>query len=183
MTEEELREAIAKSQKDGFQLLFQQYQRYVYTIIWNGIRAVGSPEDAEEILSDCFTDVFRHYSAIQEGSLKAYIGTVARHKALKAFHRLSGQCDTLPLGEAENTAAASDPETDTELAAQNRLLFQKIRELGQPDSTIIIQKYYYDRNAGEIAESLHMKPAAVRKRLSRALQRLRNMLHEEDFTL
>ena len=183
MTEEELREAITKSQRDGFQMLFRQYQRYVYTIIWNSIRTVGSHEDAEEVLSDCFTDIFRHYPDIQEGSLKAYIGTLARHKAIKAFHRLSGQCDTLPLGEAENIAAASDPEADAELAAQNRLLFQKIQSLGQPDAAIIIQKYYYDRNAGEIAESLHMKPAAVRKRLSRALQRLRTMLDAEDFTL
>ena len=54
----------------------------------------------------------------------------------------------------------------------------KIKELGEPDSTIIIQQYYYNRTAKEIAESISMSSAAVQKRSSRAKQRLKLLLAE-----
>ena len=183
MTETELRDAVRRSQREGFRLLFGQYRSYVYTIVWNSIASVGTCQDAEETVSDIFADVFRRFSEIQEGSLQAYIGSVARRKAIKAFHRLAGRCDTVSLDEAENTAFTESPEADAEQAAQNAMLLQKIRELGHPDSDIVLQKYYYGRSAAEIGKSLGMKPSAVRKRLSRALQRLRGLLEAEDFTL
>ena len=51
-----------------------------------------------------------------------------------------------------------------------------IKELGEPDSTIIIQQYYYNRTAKEIAESISMTSAAVQKRSSRAKQKLKLLL-------
>jgi len=59
----------------------------------------------------------------------------------------------------------------------------KIKELGEPDSTIILQKYYYDRSSGEIAELLSMKAATVRMRAARALDKLRALLTGSGITL
>nr|WP_303838497.1 sigma factor-like helix-turn-helix DNA-binding protein [Ruminococcus flavefaciens] len=53
-----------------------------------------------------------------------------------------------------------------------------MKELGDPDSTIIIQQYYYNRTAKEIAKSISMSAAAVQKRSSRAKQKLRILLTE-----
>ena len=62
-------------------------------------------------------------------------------------------------------------------------LLSAIRRLGEPDAEIVIQKYYYDRNAEEIAEAVQMKPVTVRVRLSRALKRLKTLLTETGFSL
>ena len=45
MTDCELRELVSTSQEEGFKALFQQYQSYVYTIVWNQLRIVGTAEE------------------------------------------------------------------------------------------------------------------------------------------
>ena len=54
-----------------------------------------------------------------------------------------------------------------------QLLLRKITELGEPDTSILIQKYYYDRNSREIAKLTGLTPAAVRQRCTRAVKRLK----------
>ena len=63
-----------------------------------------------------------------------------------------------------------------------RVLLNKIEELGEPDSTILIQKFYYNRNSKEIAESVSMTAMAVRARCSRAMNKLRAKLVEVGIT-
>ena len=53
-----------------------------------------------------------------------------------------------------------------------------VNSLGEPDSTIIMQKYYYGKSSYEIADMVGMKADAVRKRLSRVLKRLRDVLSD-----
>ena len=59
-----------------------------------------------------------------------------------------------------------------------RVLLNKIAELGEPDSTIIIQKFYYNRTSSEIARNVSMNPSSVRSRCTRAVQKLRGKLAE-----
>ena len=63
-----------------------------------------------------------------------------------------------------------------------RLLLNKIDELGEPDSTILIQKFYYNRKSSEIANDMSMSDASVRTRCSRAIARLRTKLAEAGIT-
>ncbi len=180
MTEKELRSLVNRSREDGFRALFQQYQGYVYTIVWNHISSVGSREDAEECMSDIFTEIFLHFEEIHENALKGYIGTVAKRKAVNAFYRLQKN-QTVPLEEAISVASGQDIASDYETADFQKMLLEKITSLGEPDSTIIIQKYYYDRKSGEIAKAVNLSPVTVRVRLNRALKRLRKLLTDEQF--
>jgi RNA polymerase sigma-70 factor (ECF subfamily) len=69
------------------------------------------------------------------------------------------------------------------MAETRSILISKINELGEPDSTIILQKYYYDRSSSEIAEQLSMKASAVRMRAARALDKLKTTLASAGITL
>ncbi|MBQ6632853.1 MAG: sigma-70 family RNA polymerase sigma factor [Ruminococcus sp.] len=60
---------------------------------------------------------------------------------------------------------------------------KRINELGEPDSTIVTQRYYYDRTSAEIAKELGMRPSAVRMRSARALKRLKKALEKDGCTL
>jgi RNA polymerase sigma-70 factor (ECF subfamily) len=64
-----------------------------------------------------------------------------------------------------------------------KVLMNRIDELGEPDSHIIIQKFYYDRSSAEIADMLSMKASAVRMRAARALKKLRKILAEDGIML
>ncbi len=185
MTDREIHLMIVNSRKDGFKALFQQYHNYVYTIVWGRLRTVGTAEDAEECISDIFAQIFLHYDDIEEETLRAYIGAVARNKAIDYFRRLRNENSFHADGEEELLKLNSDDnvENDIEELEINKILYEKIRLLGDPDSTIIIMKYFYGRKAKDIAKSLDMSPVAVRVRLNRALKKLRRILTDEGISL
>ena len=62
-------------------------------------------------------------------------------------------------------------------------LLRLIESLGEPDSDIIIQKYYYNMNSNEIASKHSMSPEAVRMRCSRALKKLKELLTREGYDM
>lgn len=185
MTESELRTLISQSQQEGFRALFQQYQSYVYAIIWRRICTVGSKEDAEECLSDVFADVFLHFAEIQTGSLRGYLAMTANRTAIDCYRKIRSRREDTYLEDdaVQNLDSGEDTEARCEANAASRMLFEKIRALGEPDATIILHKYFYDRSTAEIAAYVHMKPVTVRVRLNRALKRLRTLLSDEEITL
>lgn len=182
MTDHELQTLVSESQEDGFRALFQQYQSYVYKIIWNQLRSVGTAEDAEECISDVFLQVFLHFEEISDGSLRAYIGTVARHKAIDYSRKLTAAGTHLDKQEElQDLPSNENIEQDVEAAMENRILYEKIQQLGEPDATILILKYFYRRKSKDIARQVHLTPIAVRVRLNRALKKLRQLLNDEGF--
>ena len=60
---------------------------------------------------------------------------------------------------------------------------KKLRYLTEPDSTIIIQQYYYNRTASEIAKAISMTASAVQKRSVRARSKLKELLLEAGVSL
>ena len=78
---------------------------------------------------------------------------------------------------AEDNVARSAEESEL-----RRLRYEKVDELGEPDSTIIIQKYYFGRSSKEIADIVELSADNVRVRCSRAIKRLKDMLFAAGFT-
>ena len=183
MTESELRSAVNESRKEGFRILFQQYKGYVYAIVWNRICKVGSHEDAEECVSDVFTDIFRQFDQIEEGKLQSFIRTVAKRRAINCFHRLTAKPAAVSLDDPDigDVSSAVDIEQEHDKAELRQKLLDRIKALGEPDTTIIMMKYYYDSSPAEIAKAVHMNRAAVRMRLSRATKRLSKLLKEDGY--
>lgn len=183
MTDRELQKLVSESQEDGFKALFQQYQSYVYSIVWGQLRTVGTAEDAEECISDVFMQVFLHFEEIREGSLQAYIGTVAKHTAINYARKLRSVSGHLEEHE-DLSGIPSDENIEQEIEAtmEHRLLYEKIQELGEPDATILVLKFFYRRKSKDIAKQVHLTPTAVRVRLNRALKKLRRLLNNEGFS-
>lgn len=176
MTDQEILSLIKRSPQQGHRALFEEYYSYVYAIAINILRGYGSAEDVEECVIDSFAAVINNLNG---EALKPFIGTVTRNKALNMRRDLAGEhgrsisVDSDDVGEIPSSERI---EQNVENSERTALILQKIKELGEPDSTIIIQKYYYERNAGEIGRLVGMNPAAVRMRCSRAIKKLRSLL-------
>lgn len=186
MTDSELRDCIRKSKESGCRALLDTYFHYVYAIVYHILRDCAAREDVEECVMDVFMDVMRHFDTEHGGSLKAYIGTTAKRKAIDRYRTMiSDGRHTVSL-ESDQLCALQDEQTvehTVESTEQSRILLACIRELGEPDASIIIQKYFYDRNAREISRILGISAAAVRMRCSRAMKRLKSLLSEKGITL
>ncbi len=188
MTGKEYSRLYAKSPDKAYDALFENYCDYVYTIVYNKLRRVAAREDIEECVSDIFADVFFGYdrSGEKSGDMKGYIGTVAKRRAINAYHSLTARAGHIS-DETDDELAFIRSETDIEMDSDQKetrdILMNKINELGEPDSTIILQKYYFDRSSGEIAELLSMKASTVRMRAARALEKLKKSLAAAGITL
>ena len=138
-SEPELRDAVRQSRDKGFRQLFQQYSGYVYAIVWNRISSVGTREDAEECVSDIFSDIFLHFDEIEDGKLQSYIRTVTKRTAIDKFRSLSASPNTVSIEEQEMQEVLSelDVEQEHDAAELRKVLLDKIKALGEPDASIV----------------------------------------------
>lgn len=185
MTENELKSLISSSPDEGFRQLFEQYHGYAFTIIYRILGSAGSSKDAEDCLVDTFADVILHYDTNAKSSLRSYIGAAARNKAINLKQSLSAERYYRASEEEAGNIPAED--VTVEEYAENSQLFSilmdKVEGLGEPDSTIVIHKYFFNMNSKEIAQTVGITPAAVRMRLSRSLRKLKTTLEELGITL
>ncbi len=179
MNDSDIMRLIRRSPSEGHRALFDEYYNYVYAIVLNTLRNVGTKEDIEDCVIDSFADILINVDTSTEGSLKAFIGTVAKNKSISAYRSLrrkSSGSTSFDDEELGNIPSGEDVAASAENSAAAEQLIEHIRQLGKPDSDILIHKYFYERNSREIAAMTGLSPAAVRIRCSRALKRLREKL-------
>ncbi|MCR4887833.1 MAG: sigma-70 family RNA polymerase sigma factor [Ruminococcus sp.] len=188
MTSRELADMMQKSPADCHKALVKEYGRYVYAIVYNKLRGCGTNEDMEECVSDVFADLFMkcELDMSDTDDIKHLISTIAQRKAIDSFRSLSAKANHITdADEDDMQEMVSDFSVDEHVdrSELRRILLDKIDELGEPDSTILIQKFYYNKNASEIAKSVSMTASAVRTRCSRAMDKLRTKLVECGVTI
>ena len=188
MTDKELRTKLDLSPAKARREFFDEYCNYVYAIIINKLRNYCSREDIEECVGDVFIDFFKGFEkcVIRDEELKGFIGVIAKRRAVDAYRKIIktyGKTVSIDDEEFSDIMSGENVESEAEQSERNAILLEKVHELGEPDSTIIIQQYYYNRTSMEIAESISMTASAVQKRSIRARKKLKSMLLEVGVSL
>lgn len=179
MSESEIRDKLKNSPDEGQRLLFDEYYSYVYAIALRILRGKLSMSDIEECVIDIFADIMLQYDPDNEGSLQGYIGTVAKRYSISRLRKINGKMskdisiDSDDFGELISDA---DVEQTAENTTVYEALINAIKALGEPDSVIIMQKYFYDRKSAEIGRLVGLSPTAVRVRTGRAMKKLKKAL-------
>lgn len=188
MTDSEYRVLMKESPDKGQRALFDEYFSYVFSIVYSRLKDCATIEDIDECVSDIFSDVFLSYDPCSgyDGDLKGFISTVANRKSVNMYRRLSSEkarfapADDEELSRIPDNTDIQDTAEGSELKA---ILLKKIDELGEPDSGIILRKYFGNMTSKEIAAEVSLTPEAVRVRCGRALKKLRKKLSDEGYTL
>lgn len=187
MTHEEFRRELKRSPEQAHRTLFETYCNYVYTIVYNRLRSCASREDIEECVCSVFADVFVSYDPEKDvsGDISGFIGTVARRRAAALYRRSCAREPDLPLDDEalQLPDYAQDIEKISDDGERRKVLLDTIAELGEPDATIIMQKFYYGRSARDIAGMLSLTPENIRVRCSRAVKKLKGMLEKSDISI
>lgn len=162
------------------EILFNEYYNYVRAVVFNRLRSIAGNEDIEECISDVFADVFFNFSNVYgDRELKGYIGTIAKRISIDYYKKLlRGSGKTVSMDDEDFTELSSGENivADSEHSELRRILMNCIKSLGEPDSSIIIQKFYYNMDSVRIGKALEMKPSAVRMRCKRAAEKMRRIL-------
>ncbi len=183
MTDQEFKKHMERSPEECMRAVFDEYCNYVYVIAAAKLKSCGTTEDIEECVSDVFTEVFKriNYIGEREGDLKGFIGVIAKRKAIDMYRKLNVKADRTISADDEGFIEIASGENiieSTEMSERNSILLNKIKELGEPDTSIIIKQYYYNMTVAEIGRAISMTAAAVQKRSVRARQKLKKMLCE-----
>ena len=187
MTHSEYRLLLEKDRNSAVRALYDEYVNYVYTIVFNRLRCCGTREDVGDCVIEVFYEVFSSYdeSAASSEDIKGFIGTVAYRRAANMYRSLCRKNRCVQLSDELSAAIPSD-EDITDNAENNErrhMLLDLISSLGEPDSTIIMQKFFYGQKAADIAEMVQLSPMMIRVRSSRALKKLRKLLDDKDITI
>jgi RNA polymerase sigma-70 factor (ECF subfamily) len=164
----------------GFERIMDTHMAFVYTIVCGKLASVCRRQDIEECVSDVFYELYRTRHAIdpEKGSLKAYIAVIAKRRAIDLFRKRASENETVSIDAGGCDWAASDDNVEKSITDRETgdLLIREIKNLGEPDSGIVIRKYYFGQTAKGISKALGMKENTVNKRASRALGKLKEAL-------
>ena len=179
MTGSELQGLLKKSHEKARKAVFNEYCNYVFAVTAEKLKGIGNVQDIEECMSDVFSEIFLKLESLSdsEGDIKGFIGTVAKNRAVDFYRKLSAvKRQTVPI--ENEIQSEEDIQELMEKAETARILREKIKELGRPDSDIIIHRYFFNRSYRDIAVLLSMKESAVQKRCSRAKKKLKKLLED-----
>ena len=172
MNDKELLMLLKSDPERGLALTVGQYSAFVYKIAHAKLSDVCTREDIEEAVSDIFYILFTNVqsSNIEIQSVRAMLSVIAKRHCINVFHKHSRLPETVGFDELENFIG-EDKDTDTELIIA-------IKQLGEPDSSIFVRKYYLGQKNTDIAKELGMNINTLNTRLSRGLRKLRIILEE-----
>jgi len=185
---------VAAGSEDALAAL---YDRHAPAIHATAFRLAGDRQVAEDVVQEVFLTLWNraeHYDP-RRGSLPAWLGTIARHRAvdrLRAAGRrprlvsLGGGPGDESAGEALERAAgsgragegfdAADPVAVLEASEARTAISAALATMPGPEREVILLAYRDDLTQSEIAERLGWPLGTVKTRTRRALARLRGAL-------
>ncbi len=141
---------------------------------------LGSQADADEAVQETLLRAHRAMASYRaEGSVKAWLCGIARHVCAHMLETRRRGRELLEL--VPPTGEAGRAERDVfALRRRARVLRDALEKLKPSERESLALRYVADLSHREIAEACGLDEAAARKRVSRALDRLRSIVPTEE---
>lgn len=161
-----------------FETLANQHKDEVYRQM---IRACGNREDAEDVLVEALLKAYKHLDQLRDvATFRAWLAQIARRvcwqlKQREALHPLL----QLSMVEEEGREIPSgEPPLEQQIALREMgtLLHEAVDKLGEEYRSVYVWRDLEDVPAKKVAERLGITVAAVKSRLHRARESVRNAL-------
>lgn len=164
-----------RGRPEAFRELLERHAGLVYGVAW---RVTGDRTMAEEVVQDVFFLLSRRAAVMVEhpgvvgwlhrtafNTARAMGRRRRRHERKLVRFAMEASRDGVAVGSMVSQEGWEDVD-------------EAIDHLPQDERAVVVLRYFQDLEYAEIAERLGVSPAAARKRLSRALQRLQQTLGE-----
>lgn len=179
MEDSKLLQLLHNDPDAGMEQLMNQYTGLVYTVVKNKL---AESYYLSSDIEDCVADVFsKFYTALSDfdpalSGIKTYLCVIARNHAIKVAESRRLQQGSVSLDdEGSLLQVADDVSICSQLAEDElrRAVIQAVKDLGEPDASIIFRKFYYGESSKDIAKAVGLTAANVDTRTHRALGKLR----------
>jgi RNA polymerase sigma factor (sigma-70 family) len=170
MTESDL-ELLKQYARDGAESAFAEVvRRHVNLVYSAALRQVRSPQLAEEVAQSVFTDLARNAKRLAPDTIPtAWLYQVTRRTAIDVVRRESRRQLREQIASEMNLMNA----TAEDWTQIEPLLDEAMEALDTTDRTAVLLRYFENRSFREVGERLGTTDDAAQKRVSRAVERLR----------
>lgn len=186
MSDNEILALLESDPSEGIRVIIDVYSSLVYTITYSKLGNFFSSDDIEEFVSYIFSCVYNRRKEIDfsRGSLKGYIATVAKRLCIDEYRKMQSRVKTVGISDdfMELAIDAHNMQEAVEQSMDEKALVNALRRLNKTDRLVLVKRYYYNQTAVEIARDMNITDAAVRKRISRALGKVRKILQSDNLT-
>ena len=166
---------------DGSEEVFAELvRRHVNLVHSAALRQVRSPQLAEEVAQSVFTDLARNAKKLKPGTmLAAWLYQVTRRTAIDVVRR-EARRQLREQVAVEMTAMNSTP---ADWAHIEPLLDDAMDALDETDRAAVLLRYFENKSLREVGEQLGTSDDAAQKRVSRAVERLREFFARRGVTI
>jgi len=158
--------------------LVAQHQEAVFRLAY---LLLGNADDAQDVAQEAFIRAFRSLHRFDLARpLRPWllrIATNLAHNRRRAIGRYLAALQRLVWVASE--PLTTEPADEKLQPGESQTLWQAVQRLNQADQEIIYLRYFLELSVAETAEVMRVAPGTVKSRLSRALNRLRQVVERE----
>ena len=167
-----LRQFARENSQDAFAEIVRRHLNLVYSA---ALRQVRSPQMAEDIAQSVFADLARGAGKLKPDTvLIAWLYAVTRRTTVDAIRKESRRQLREQIAVEMNTMNS----TSTDWTQIAPLLDDAMAALDETDRSAVLLRFFENKNLREVGESLGASEDAAQKRVSRAVDRLREFFNK-----
>lgn len=168
---------VQKGDVEAFGLIYDRFFDSVYAYV---LRQVGSPADAEDIVSGVFLEVFEKIGGFtwRGAGFAAWLFRIARNDVFDHFRRQGNRTRTIALTEIEEKPAGTRVEEIAERAWDEKELLRAVDQLSDEQRQVVLLKLMFNFSNRQVSTVIDKSEGAVKALQHRALISLRKILDE-----
>jgi RNA polymerase sigma-70 factor (ECF subfamily) len=177
---------IIHARAEALSVLYDRYNRLVFSL---ALHSVGDQATAEEITQDVFFRVWqqaRQYRA-DRGKVSTWLTSITRHRAIDQLRRRGSRPEEYSVSWAEIAPqaepAANGPEGAVSLGMERERVRAAIARLPQEQQHMLALAYFQGLSQSQIAEATGQPLGTVKTRIRLGMQKLRELLQDEQFAV
>jgi RNA polymerase sigma factor (sigma-70 family) len=170
-----LKSYASENSQDAFTEIVRRHLNLVYSA---ALRQVGEPELARDVAQLVFANLARRARSLKpKGTLAGWLFHDAHFTSLDILRR-----ERRRVAREQHAVAMQDAETLPDWREIKPRLDTVLSQLGQTDRDAILLRFFEQRSLKDVGLALGMDEDAARKRVSRALEKLRALLAKQGVT-
>jgi RNA polymerase sigma factor (sigma-70 family) len=176
LDEPALIQRAATGDASAWEPLVLEHQQAVFRLAY---LMLGDADDAEDIAQETFLRAWEHLKRFDTvRPLKPWLLSIAANLCRNRRRSAGRYVAALMRAFREEPKPTPLEETSTQQSNAGEL-WRAVQHLDPPDQQIVYLRYFLDLSVAETAESLQVAEGTVKSRLSRALEKLRTIIHQD----